>query len=362
MAKNFIDNLSEETKKGMYKKLEKGGYPFMAPVGYKNDPVSHEVLIDNEYAHYIKKAFEEFSTGRYSLNALNEYLYQEGFRSKRAKKKPNKEAMKRVLTNKFFYGVMEVKGKEYIGSHKPLISKDLFDKVQNLIGNIRKPRHNVKNLAFSALMTCGHCGRSITGEEKRKANGTTYVYYHCTGTRGECSNVIYVEQTKIERSFSLAVSQLQIPEEIVELTKKALLESHSDQQAYSNTALDRLNREYKKLGALLDASYEDKLLGKIDLDFWERKSGEWRRLQRGILESIDKQKKAQANYQLEGINFLELAKNAHSLYERQPIEQKQLLIRKLFSNCKIKDGTVCFDWNKPFDLFQKYSEMKKWGG
>ncbi len=322
MAKNFIDNLSEETRKGMYKKLEKGGYPFLAPVGYKNDPVTHDVVIDSEYAHFVKKAFLEFSSGRYSLSSLNDFLYKEGFRSKRAKSRPNKEAMKRVLTNKFYYGVMNVKGKEYPGAHEPLITKQLFDQVQGLIGNIRKPRFNVKNLAFASLMTCGHCGRSITGEEKRKANGTTYVYYHCTGTRGECSQVVYLEQAKIERSFSQAVARLQIPDEIVELTKKALLESHKDQQTYSNSALDRLNCDYKKLQTLIEASYEDKLLGRIEHDFWERRNGEWRRQQKDVLEAIDKHKRAQATYHIEGINFLELAKNAHSLYEQQPIEQK----------------------------------------
>ncbi len=361
MAKNFIDNLSEETKKGMYKKLDKGGYPFMAPVGYRNDPVSHEVVLDPENALYVKKAFQEFSTGRYSLNALNDFLYQEGFRSPRAKKKPNKEAMKRVLTNKFYYGVMDVKGKEYPGSHEPLISKELYDEVQSLIGNIRKPRFNVKNLPFSALMTCGHCGRSITGEEKRKASGLKYVYYHCTGTRGECSHVTYLEQSKIENIFSLAISRLQIPDEIVEATKKALVESHKDQQVYYYKTIEKLNREHLRLQNYIDSSYEDKLTGKIDLDFWERKNSDWRKAQSDIRSSIAKHEKAQSSYHLEGINFLELAKNAHSLYERQPIEQKQLLIRKLFSNCRIENGSICFDWKKPFDVMIKYSEVKKWG-
>jgi site-specific DNA recombinase len=34
MAKNFIDNLSEETKKGMLEKAEQGTYPSFAPYGY----------------------------------------------------------------------------------------------------------------------------------------------------------------------------------------------------------------------------------------------------------------------------------------------------------------------------------------
>jgi site-specific DNA recombinase len=36
MAKNYIDNLSEETKKGMLEKAEQGIYPSYAPLGYVN--------------------------------------------------------------------------------------------------------------------------------------------------------------------------------------------------------------------------------------------------------------------------------------------------------------------------------------
>jgi len=35
MAKNYIDNLSEEVKKGMLEKAEQGQYPSRAPLGYR---------------------------------------------------------------------------------------------------------------------------------------------------------------------------------------------------------------------------------------------------------------------------------------------------------------------------------------
>lgn len=350
MAKNFIDNLSEETRKGMYKKLESGGYPFMAPVGYKNNPISHDVVIDDEYAPFIRRAFDEFSSGRYSLMALNQMLYDEGFRSKRAKSRPNKEAMKRVLTNKFYYGVMEVKGTLYQGKHQPLISKELYDRVQKLIGDIRKPRLGTKDLAFKGLLKCAHCGRSITGEEKRKASGKTWVYYHCTGVRGECSNVTYLEEKGIEAAFSRAIAKLSIPEEVVELTRKALIQSHESQQEYHQNALKSIRIESSKLQRLIDGAYEDKLLGRLEAPEWERRSGEWRRKLIEVNQSIQTHNDAQAKTMLQGVNLLELAQRAHSLYERQPMAQKQELIRKLFSNCTVKDGSVEIVWRKPFAL------------
>ena len=36
MAKNYIDNLSEETRKGMIEKASQGMWPSYAPIGYLN--------------------------------------------------------------------------------------------------------------------------------------------------------------------------------------------------------------------------------------------------------------------------------------------------------------------------------------
>jgi len=51
MAKNFIDNLSEETRKGMLEKARSGLYPSCAPVGYRNADGPNGVTGRNFPAH-----------------------------------------------------------------------------------------------------------------------------------------------------------------------------------------------------------------------------------------------------------------------------------------------------------------------
>ena len=46
MARNFLDNLSEEVRKGMTEKAEQGNWPSVAPVGYLNDRQTHLIKID----------------------------------------------------------------------------------------------------------------------------------------------------------------------------------------------------------------------------------------------------------------------------------------------------------------------------
>ena len=93
---------------------------------------------------------------------------------------------------------------------------------------------------------------------------------------------------------------------------------------------------------MLDACYGNKLLGRITNDERERRAGGWRRRQVEMNESILKHSNVHTKNMLDGIQLLELARKAHALYKRQPMNQKQELIRKLFSNCRIEDGNPHF--------------------
>jgi len=69
MAKNYIDNLSEETKKGMLEKAEQGIYPSNAPLGYTNVVQDGKRLIalEPEDAQKVRTLFEWYASGNYSL-------------------------------------------------------------------------------------------------------------------------------------------------------------------------------------------------------------------------------------------------------------------------------------------------------
>jgi len=70
MAKNYIDNLGEEVRKGMIEKARQGHWPTVAPVGYQNNRATHRIEPDPERAPIIAKLFEWYASGEYSLKAL----------------------------------------------------------------------------------------------------------------------------------------------------------------------------------------------------------------------------------------------------------------------------------------------------
>lgn len=250
MAQNFSENLAEETKKGMRKKLELGGYPFSAPYGYINDKGSKELKAHPVEGPYVKRCFELYATGNYSLKSLSKLMYEEGMRAKRSDRKLTSESMKRILTRRMYYGIIEVRGTQYNGTHEPLVTKEIFETVSRMLKSNSKPKMTKKSFTYSGLMKCHHCGCSITAEAKK--NGR-YTYYHCTNGKGICSNVSWLNEDNVEREFLKALKSLSIPENILEQTRKALIESQKDQEKYHNGAIAKLSADEGKVQAAIEA-------------------------------------------------------------------------------------------------------------
>ncbi len=85
MAKGFIDNLSEEIKKGMQEKAEQGLYPSFAPLGYVNAICNGKKHIqpDPEMAPFVQKLFQLYSTKNFSLLELSLKIHEDGLNSRR---------------------------------------------------------------------------------------------------------------------------------------------------------------------------------------------------------------------------------------------------------------------------------------
>jgi site-specific DNA recombinase len=133
MAKNYIDNLSEETKKGMREKAEQGHYPSFAPLGYQNNRETKRIEIDPKVAPLMRKLFEWYATGNYSLlqvrNMARELMETQGLAFQYAKRL-TKSTVEHILKNRVYYGDFQWNGKLYRGSHSPIVSHALWEQTQ----------------------------------------------------------------------------------------------------------------------------------------------------------------------------------------------------------------------------------------
>ena len=131
---------------------------------------------------------------------------------------------------------------------------------------------------------------------------------------------------------------------------KALQDSFKDEKEFRQEALEKLRARYDKLQKWIDSMYIDKLEGRIDVEFFDRKAAEWRLEQESINRSIEKHQAADYNYMDSGVKILELARNAHILFKKQKSSEKQKLLNFLVLNSTWKDGKLQVQFQQPFDI------------
>lgn len=354
MAKNYIDNLSEETKKGMAEKVAQGGYPHYAPFGYVNDKVAKIIVVDEASAVMVKKLFELYSSGSYSIETLRQKTWEEGL-TYRSGKKLSKGTIEKILKNPFYTGQFKWKGIIYQGSHPALISQGLFNQVQLQLKSHNKPRGRKRNFAFTGMIQCGKCGCLMTAEIKKEK----YVYYHCTGYKGKCGQS-YIREEALSDKLGEAVKKIQIDEDTLSYLVDILKDAHEEEKEYHNSILKNLNEQHKKIQGKIDKAYSDKLEGNISDDFWLRQYERLKEQQDEILAKIERHQNANRGYIESGVKILELSKKAYSLYSQNPPQIKRQILNFLLSNCTFDDGSLSFTYKKPFDLIAEGLQTKNW--
>ncbi len=183
--------ISEDVTQGIRRKVEVGGTPTRAPLGYLNtgEPLPNGgevriVVIDEVRAPTIRWAFETYATGLYSINDMVTLLAAQGLLTRGNRRYPSRplkhSSVYQLLSNPFYAGKVPYKGKVYPGRHKELVSEELFEQVQAVLKahnqsgeRDRKHAHYLKGSIF-----CHHCNHRLTFS-RNKGNGGFYEYFVC---------------------------------------------------------------------------------------------------------------------------------------------------------------------------------------
>ena len=208
-SKYYVDNLAENTKRGLRQKVRRGEYPGCAPVGYINDVRTKSIIIDKRRLPIVQQAFTLYAKGDQRYEDVSLFLKSHGITTKSGKQL-TKDQIKRILVNPFYYGHFLYCGEVHEGKHQPIISKKLFDKVQAILVQRGKPQKGkTMPQIFCGLLSCGSCGLMVTAEHKIKhqKNGNTheYVYYRCT------------KKHKDIKCLEPAITQHQLTEQVSDL-------------------------------------------------------------------------------------------------------------------------------------------------
>jgi len=178
---------SERARNGMHARFRSGLVcSGKAQLGY----IRHNGYIfkDTKTWDKVKKAWDLMATGTKSLKEMTNIMNAWGLRTVIGVQeyKIRKQTIHRIFRSKFYAGILVSKryNEEAHGQHEPMITLELFEKVQAILdGRYNKPSLAVRNpsnvdFPLRRIVKCGKCGNGFTGSWC-SGHLKKYPYYWC---------------------------------------------------------------------------------------------------------------------------------------------------------------------------------------
>ena len=277
-----------------------------------------------------------------------------------------KDSIKKMLTNPFYYGHFEYAGEVYKGVHTPLVSKAVFDRVQDVLELRGKQRHKPKNepQVFCGIMRCGECGGMITGEvitkHQKNDNVHRYVYYRCTKKRGVCSQS-YIREEALSVQLADLLSLYVIPKDWTQELYRLANEDEQKAEVVAGTAIQELRAKIAQLDAKMSRFVDLYSDQDIDRDtFLERKRALMS--ERKSAEEQIVRLEHDATLWLQPLrDFINDASMLNETIQKDDLPSKKLSLQKIFgSNLSLHTrearGVALPQWASLREAHQNFSE------
>jgi len=351
VASDYIRNLREETKKGFYGRLKQGLLPMPAPVGYLNVGSGKVKEPDPKMAPFIKHVFELYSTGRFSFPQLLPEAERLGLRG-RSGKPVTMNGLSKLLNNRFYMGLIHIgkTGESFQGAHEPLISKALFDRVQDILHGKTNTRIQRHDFLFRRRLACKSCSYTLIGETHK-----SFVYYRCQVSR--CPTTAIREEAAEQAIISRLKTLKFIPNEqrycFEELERLRSDATQRREEIVTGLAL-QIRQLEDRLTRLTDA-YIDRL---IDKDTFEQRKTALLGERRQLEDSLSQWQRGKRNEGDELQQILEQANSACSGYELGTVPDKRDLVDTVTSNRLLNGKSLEVTLSSPFDAIANRFERQ----
>jgi site-specific DNA recombinase len=342
VAADYIRNLRDEVKKGIYGRLKQGLWPFNAPIGYKNNGGGAVKSIDPVQGPLVRKAFTLYTTGHYSMRSLCAHMNDAGLRSCYGRPL-SLPAFGKLLQNTFYYGLLEIKGQTYLGIHEPLIDKQLFDRARLVAeGKAATPtRERVKReFALRGMVKCSICTHSLYGELQK---GNTYYRCHsqsCKGTSFRESDLVF----EVLRPFTYISLLPDLPKMLAAGFEKARTERLAIIKSQVHNLQLRIGQVEAKQDKLTDIYIE----GSLDAESYQRRRSALHNERLALIGEVEAvQKKDDSDERQQ--EFFELLKALQTLPFSDNSHFKRDVVKTVISNFSVNQKTVELQRSEGFE-------------
>ncbi len=360
-ARSYVLQLSDNVKRSIEQKLKRGEWIAPAPIGYlnvKDDNGKSTVIIDLERGYLVTKVFELYATGNYSMKTVAQMVKDLGLMA-RSGKALSTSQIEQILTDPFYYGIMEVKGQHYPHYYERIISIELFRKCQQVRESWNKKpfQYAAKPFIFRGLITCDVCGCTITPEVSKGK----YIYYSCTNYRGNCKR-LYVPEKDLLKPINDVLKKLELPQEGIDYVVDGLKSSNAAEQEFYRRSIADLQAQYTKYDDRISSLLDEKFDSSITPEMYDKKLKEYKEKQADVLQQMNEHSQADESYHLTAARILDVSKRATKIFESSEPNEKRQFLNFILQNSRLKQKTPVFTLKPVFQGIVTAHETKKWLG
>jgi len=335
------DVRSDRTRGGMRAALELGRWTFLAPLGYLNAHRStgRSLVPDPERAPLVRRAFQDFATGRFTKDEIRKSVIALGLKTRRGKPVPS-QTFDAMLRNRVYIGQIDVPdfGISRRGDFEPLITERIFLRVQGILDGryeVTAPKHrNDPGFPLRGYVSCKTCGKPLTASWS-KGRSDYYAYYHC---RGRC-RAVNISKANLEELFVDELARLQPTAGFMRLVKDRVLHAWREMKTDAAKRIAEIERRQKATREKLDRLDQAFLFERtIDIDTYDRHRDKLR--EELTLVQMDRHSSELEEMDVEGIlAFAErVLPSASNLWVQSSLAQKQRLQQVFFPDGVRFDG------------------------
>ena len=336
-SKYYVDSLSDNTKRGLRQKVRRGEYPSLAPIGYLNDPRNKSIFVDKKKSVIIKKMFELYAQNNSRLEDISHFLAQQGITSKNGKDL-KRDRISYILSNPFYVGLFRYSKEIHEGKHQPIISKKIFDKVQEILKQRGRPHHQAKNQPqpYCGLLHC-KCGMMITAENKIKIqkNGNihNYIYYRCSrkSKTKKCLEP-FIRQEILDKQISSLLQKFSLKKEWANKMREMLEKDKLQSVQSSATFVEESKKEVVAINTKLQRLLDSYLEQDIERETYLAKKTELISGKKTLEEKIGNLERRQTAWVEPMSEWIEKAENLSKIAQDNNLIQKKVIAKEIFGS------------------------------
>ncbi|MBK9317742.1 MAG: recombinase family protein [Bacteroidetes bacterium] len=331
MAEVYNARLSINTTKGMREAMRAGRFMGRAPVGFRNNKETKNIVFDPISSVFVIRSFELMATGMYYAEEVRRLIRDEyGYYF-------TKQKFLNMLRNRFFCGIIEIKpwrnepGFSLKGVHEPMVSEELFNRVQWVMNNRKKSKGQSElrrtEFPLRSLLVCPRCDRHLTGSASKSRNGSLHHYYHCQ-KKYNCDFRVRADiaHDRLEEYFG----SFRIQPEVKKLYRLMLEKKFTQMNSGKETDLKKIKVEMFGLSTKLKSLNEKFIADHIDVETY---SAMKKKLDEEIVELKNREAQIleqESDFALYIKKGFTLADNLRRFYHDASVEIKQKIVGSIF--------------------------------